>query len=156
MKIYHESSYRFTDSNDLNNYIMGGRAVVTLEAPSGIKHTYMYAVPRNSDSFPPDIRFIYALHDTKELYIGMIEMGKFRLTRNSRFLSDTDIVKGANYIEHMRYSQAFLDKSPMKIYHEGVCARCGRKLQDSKSIKLGFGPKCKKMLKVELSDVVKG
>lgn len=149
MKIYPEFSHQFKDSSLLNNYILGGHAVVTLESPSGTKHTYVYAIPKNSESFPEDVRFVYALHDgKKELYIGMIELNKFRLTRNSRFLPDTDIVKGAFYIENMRKTQAFLDKSPMKIYHEGVCARCGRKLSDEKSKEIGFGPKCKKRLKV--------
>lgn len=145
MKLHHESSHRFTDSSLLNQYIYGGRAVVTLESPSGQKHTYVYAIPKNSESFPPDVRFVYALHDgVKEFYIGMIEMDKFRLTRNSRFLPDTDIVKGAQYIENLRHAQTFLDKSPMKIYHEGICSRCGRKLIDPKSIERGFGPKCRK------------
>lgn len=148
MKLYPESSHEFKDSEVLNNYLMGGRAVVTLESPKGTKHTYIYAIPRNHESFPADVRFVYALHDgIKEFYIGMIEMNVFRLTRNSRFLPDTDIVKGAKYIENMRNNQAFLDKSPMKIYHQGVCARCGRQLTDEKSIKIGFGPKCKKRLR---------
>lgn len=148
MKLYHESSHIFTDSNLLNQYIMGGQAVVTLESPKGTKHTYVYAVPKNSESFPSDVRFVYALHDgKKQLYIGMIELDKFRLTKNSRFLPDTDIVKGATYIEHMRHDQNFIEKSPMKIYHEGICARCGRQLKDEKSIAIGFGRKCMKRLK---------
>lgn len=152
MKLHHESSHQFTNSEMLNKYIMGGRAVVTLESPQGKKHTYVYAIPRNSDSFPPDIRFVYALHDgVKEFYIGMIEMGRFRLTRNSRFHPDTEIVKGAKYIEDLRTSQVFLDKSPMKIYHEGICARCGRKLTDPKSIERGFGSKCRKKMGSETS-----
>lgn len=152
MKLHHESSHQFTNSEMLNQYIMGGRAVVTLESPQGKKHTYVYATPRNSESFPPDVRFVYALHGgVKEFYIGMIEMGRFRLTRNSRFVSDTEIVKGARYIEDLRSSQAFLDKSPMKIYHEGICSRCGRKLIDPKSIERGFGPKCRRKLGSEIS-----
>lgn len=152
MKLHHESSHQFTSSAMLNQYILGGRAVVTLESPQGKKHTYVYAIPRNSESFPPDVRFVYALHDgVKEFYIGMIEMDQFRLTRNSRFLPDTEIVKGARYIEQLRHLQAFMDKSPMKIYHEGICARCGRKLVDPKSIERGFGPKCRKKMESEPS-----
>lgn len=148
MKMYHESACEFKDSTLLNNYILGGRGVVTLESPSGQKHTYVYATPKNSESFPEDVRFVYALHDgIKELYIGMIELDMFRLTRHSRFLPDTDIVKGARYIENLRHSQNFMSRSPMKIYHEGICARCGRQLKDSKSIQLGFGRRCKKIVR---------
>lgn len=154
MKLYPESSHTFTNSKDLNRYILGGNAIVTLESPKGKTHTYVYAIPRNSDNFPDDIRFIYALHNsTKQFYIGMIERDKFRLTYNSRFLPDTEIVKGAKYIENMRHSQLFLSKSPMKIYHLGRCARCGRKLIDTKSIESGFGPKCIKKLKVAYQNV---
>jgi hypothetical protein len=147
MKLYPESAHTFESSEDLNRYLLGGKAVVTLEAPTGKSHTYVYARPKNYESFPEDVRFVYALHDqSKEFYIGMIEMDRFRLTRNSRFLPDTEIVRGAYYIESMRHHQYFLETSPMKIYHEGTCARCGRQLLDEKSRKIGFGPKCKKKL----------
>lgn len=148
MKIYPESSHEFTDSSLLNTYILGGRGVVTLESPGGKKHSYVYETPMNSESFPEDVRFVYALHDgIKKFYIGMIELDSFRLTRNSRFLPDTEIVKGARYIENLRHSQNFLSRSPMKIYHQGVCARCGRKLTSHKSIVTGFGRKCKKIIR---------
>lgn len=147
MKLYPESSHIFTISESLNRYILGGKAIVTLESPGGKQHTYVYAIPRNSESFPDDVRFVYALHDDKkEFYIGMLEQDKFRLTRNSRFLPDTEIVRGAKYIEKLRHSQMFLSNSPMKIYHQGTCARCGRKLLDIKSIERGFGLKCAKKL----------
>lgn len=148
MKTYPESSHIFKDSDLLNQYLMGGRAIVTLESPKGKSHTYVYSRPRNYQSFPDDVRFVYALHDgVKQFYIGMIEMDKLRLTAHSRFLPDTEIVKGAFYIENMRHSQDFIQKSLMKIYHQGTCARCGRQLTDDKSREIGFGPKCLKKLK---------
>ena len=136
----------FTDSNILNTYLYGGDAVVTLESPSGTKHTYVYSKPKDSDSFPIDTRFVYCLHGTKRFYLGMIDQDRFRLTRNSRFTEDTDIVKGAKYIENLRKNQVFLDSSPMKIYHNFRCARCHRLLTDEKAIKLGYGKKCYKKL----------
>ena len=74
----------------------------------------------------------------------MLELGKFRLTRNSRFLEDTDIVKGAKYIMRMSNDDSLCHTTPMKLYHEGMCARCGRRLLDSKSKKIGYGYKCLK------------
>lgn len=147
MQLHHESSHQFTDSQLLNQYILGGRAVLTLESPNGKKHTYMYCIPRNADNFPEDVRFVYALHGQKEFYLGMIELDTFRLTKHSRFLPDTEIVRGAQYIEGLRHSQKFLSDSPMNIYHEGICARCGRKLSDPKSIKIGFGRRCRKAVR---------
>ena len=146
MKLHPEFSHEFDEADKLNAYLLAGNAVVTLEAPSGTNHTYLYQKPK-TDSFPEDIRFVYTLHsDMSQHYIGMIEMDKFRLTRNSRFGSDTDIVKGAVYIENMRKNQQFLQSSPMRIYHQGTCGKCGRKLSGEKSVKLGLGRKCIKRL----------
>lgn len=106
--LYPESSHRLRTCEDIRNYIYGGRGIVTLKAPSGKQHTYAFYKPMNSEGFPDDIRFVYAIHECRQkFYIGMIENEIFRLTRNSRFLPDTEIVKGAKYI--MRMSKEELD-----------------------------------------------
>lgn len=145
LRLYSDSKTELTDSDTIRNYIMGGKGIVTLEAPSGNSHTYAFFRPVNNEAFPDDVRFVYAVHDGKKLfYIGMIEQGKFRLTSNSRFLSDTDIVKGARYIMRMA-SQPGME-TPMKLYHEGMCCFCGRKLISEKSLSTGVGPKCRRRL----------
>lgn len=136
---------QITDSDVIKQYILGGKGIVTLEAPSGNSHTYAFFKPRNGSEFPEDIRFVYAVHEKKKLfYIGMIEQGRLRLTRNSRFLADTEIVKGAFYI--MKMANNPLLRTPMKLYHEGVCCRCGRPLTDEKSLKYGIGRSCRNKL----------
>ena len=148
IKVYPESSRRLRSSQLIYNYIMGGRGIVKLEAPSGNHHYYMFQKPAETDAFPDDVLFVYAVHDfKKKFYIGMIEDGKFRLTRNSRFLADTDIVKGAHYIMKMARYEALAESTPMKLYHMGRCARCGRELTTEKSMACGIGPKCRKRLK---------
>ena len=147
IKVYPESSRQLRSSQLIYNYIMGGKGIVKLEAPSGNHHYYMFQKPVDEDAFPDDVIFVYAIHDfSKKFYIGMIEQGKFRLTRNSRFLPDTDIVRGAFYIMKMAYDQNVVDKTPMKISHMGMCAKCGRQLTHEKSIVEGIGPKCRKRL----------
>lgn len=146
MSEYQETN-QFKDTFDLDNYLLAGNAVITLESPSGKHHTYLYSKPKNAEVFPDDVRFVYALHNgKKQFYLGMIEMDKFRLTRNSRFDYDTEIVKGAFYIEKLRLYPGFIDKSPMRVYHQGRCGKCGRVLTDPKSIKCGIGPHCRKKL----------
>lgn len=141
MKTFPDSQGVLRDPEIILNYILSGRGVVTLESPSGKCHTYAYYKPRNPNDFPDDILFVYAVHGGNKLfYIGMIEGTKFRLTRNSRFLEDTEIVRGARYIMRMATSSF---NTPMKLYHEGVCCRCGRKLIAPDSIKTGIGPKCR-------------
>lgn len=142
-KTYPESSSKLNTSEDIRNYIYGGRGIVTLKAPSGKSHTYIFSKPRDEDAFPDDVLFVYALHENvKRFYVGMVEMNKFRLTRNSRFLPDTEIVKGAKYIMKMAFSDEL--NTPMELWHEGVCCYCGRKLSSEKTIKTGIGPKCRK------------
>lgn len=151
--LFPEYSTIFTLQEHLYEYLYGGQAVVTLESPSGVAHTYSYEVPINRSSFPEDVRFVYAVHfedddlqsqEYKKFYLGMIENDSFRMTRNSRFTYDSPIMKGAFYIEKMRKSQEFLSQSRMTIYHSGTCGMCGSKITAVKSLMRGFGRTCYK------------
>lgn len=147
IKMYPESSTPFKSSELIHDYIYGGRGIVKLQAPSGTHHFYMFQKPAERDAFPDDVIFVYAIHEqSKKFYLGMIEEGKFRLTKNSRFLPDTDIVKGAFFIMKMSKSQDLVDKTPMILSHMGVCARCGRRLDAEDTLKYGIGKKCRKLL----------
>lgn len=150
MKTYPESSHKLEGSETISNYIYGGRGVVTLKAPSGKQHRYVFARPKNPNVFPDDVLFVYALHDRiKMFYVGMVERRQFRLTHSSRFLPDTEIVKGARHIMKMANIPEF--KTAMSLYHEGVCCFCGRQLTSEKSIETGIGPKCKKLRLKQIS-----
>lgn len=147
VKTYPEFSCELKTPEAIRTYIYGNKGVVTLKSPTGKHHTYLFAKPRNSAQFPEDIRFVYALHDNQKLfYVGALEQGKFKLTRASRFLPENEITKGASYIVRMANSTAL--NTPMKLYHEGVCCRCGRPLTHPKSIETGIGPRCRKLLNV--------
>lgn len=140
--IYPEYRHQLIGSNAIRRYCTGGKGVVTLESPTGIHHTYLFKKPNENDVFPEDVVFVYALHNQEKLYyVGMLEEGKFRLTKASRFLPDTEIVRGAYFINRMMYADF---ATPMKLFHEGVCSRCGRKLSSKKSLDSGIGPKCSK------------
>lgn len=146
LHIYHENSHKFNNCKDIFNYCMGGNGILTLQNPNTlVHHMYMFRKPLNSDVYPEDVRFVYAVHDKQKLfYVGMLERGEFRLTRASRFGDHTDIVRGARYIVRMMTDESCLTK--MDLYHEGVCAVCGRALTNPKSIESGIGPKCRKRL----------
>lgn len=139
-----ENSGRLEGCKDISRYIYGGKGIVTLLSPTtGVHHTYMFKKPLNEDVFPDDILFVYAVHGQAKLfYIGMIEQGKFRLTRASRFSNDTPIVRGARYIMRMMTEPNLV--TSMELYHEGICSVCGRPLTNPKSIKTGIGPKCRR------------
>lgn len=144
-----ESRCRMLDQDIIHRYIHGGRGIVTLEAPSGKSHMYAFYRPKNDSIFPEDIIFVYAVHDRCKLYyIGMLGGDCFRLTHNSRYLSDTEIVKGAKYIVNMSNVVGFAQRSKMKLFHEGVCCRCGRALKTEKSLQQGIGSKCLKLCSI--------
>lgn len=146
IKAHNEFAHVLDTSEKIRNYIFGGQGIVTLLSPSGISHTYVIKHPNERDQFPDDVYFVYALHENEKLfYIGMIENEVFRLTRSSRFLYDSDIVKGARYIMKMAHDDKYLSK--MRLIHCGVCSRCGRPLTSVKSRITGIGPKCSKKLK---------
>lgn len=145
LNIHHENSHELQGSQIIRDYIFGGRGVVTLLSPTGVHHSYVFKKPRNEDQFPDDVYFVYALHNGDKLfYVGMIENYQFRLTRSSRFLNDTEIVKGARYIMRMAFTSNL--HTSMKLYHEGICSVCGRPLTNPKSIEVGIGPRCRRRL----------
>jgi len=137
---------QMTDSRIISRYIHAGKGVVALVSPSGKHHTYSFKRPLNEAEFPDDMVFVYAMHWQgtcyKQFYIGTVEQGVFRLTRRSRFTQDTDIVRGAEYITKMAKSQHLCDTTPMRLYHNGRCCKCGRKLVSSKYLTEGIGKKC--------------
>lgn len=147
VKMYPQSSCELIGNEIIKNYLLGGKAVVTLESPSGEHHTYAVNQPNSPDIFPDGTFFIYCQIDSGLwLYVGMIEdRYSFRLTRASNWGYDSKIVKGARYIVRMMNGLPY--DSRMKLYHAGVCSVCGRQLTTPKSIKLGIGPKCRKKIR---------
>lgn len=154
-KVFREHKTQIKDANTLNEYLYGGKGVVELVSPSGKKHDYLFAKPTKPNFFPEDVMFVYALHEDKTLfYIGMLEKGNFKLTKSSRFLPDTEIVQGAEYIIKLVKIRGLIEKSRMSVYHLGMCARCGRPLKGEKQLIKGYGKKCyrKQMLTFAFGD----
>ena len=142
-KVFRENATQIKDADILKEYLYGGKGVVELVAPSGKKHDYLFAKPVKISFFPDDVMFVYALHEDKTLfYVGMIEEGKFKLTKSSRFLPDTEIVQGAEYIMKLANIPGLIEKSKMTIYNLGMCAKCGRPLKGEKQLIRGYGKKC--------------
>ena len=152
MQYNHElDSYIIDNETTLRQCIMGGKGSVCLVAPSMKAHTYHFLKPRNESKFPDNTIFVYVIHEDHMYYIGMISHHTFKLTANSAFDEDTESVKGAKYIMRMVNEPGLIASTPMKIYHNGKCAVCGRSLDSEKSIASGVGPKCLHKLKSKLN-----
>lgn len=142
---YHENSGELKGHLDIQNYLHGGKGVVTLLSPSGKHHTYSFRYPLEQDKFPEGTMFVYSLmREHVWMYVGMLQSnGRFRRTQFSKFNEDSPIVKGAKFISRMMREDF---DHPMRLYHEGVCSICGRRLTSPKSIRQGIGPKCLRYL----------
>lgn len=144
--IYSENQGQLLTSQAVRTYITGGHGVCTLQNPlSKNKYTYLFMFPRNPKSFREGVMFCYVKKNKEYQYVGMLEPDlRFRKTYASRFPSTSSEFRGAKYICDWARSPHF--HSRMNLFHEGICAYCGRKLIDPKSISVGVGPKCRKKL----------
>lgn len=137
-----DSKFRMTDKSIILDYIHGGKGELLIVSPSMKAHRYRFKFPTNSSKFPLDVVFVYVVHDDKEMYLGIFDIRGFRLTQNSRFLRDSEVAKGAQWLSDVLFSKGKFENSPMKIFSSGRCARCGKLLNSDKAISLGFGRKC--------------
>lgn len=144
MKLEHDidSALQIHDSAMLKEYIHSSRGELTLVGPAGTAHTYIFARPRNAEDFPPDVRFVYAKHEDRRFYLGVLEGDQFRCTHNSKFDESCESVKGAKYIVKLAENQNLLNWTAMKLYQSGKCARCGRPLDSGFGLAHGFGKSC--------------
>lgn len=133
------------DANIIYRYIHGGKGEVTLvNATTLAAHTYRFLHPRNQSDFPEGTIFVYVLHEGRQYYLGKLrDDGTFTTTNKSSFNSDTGSVRGADYIARMSLHQDIIDRNDMLLYHSGRCCKCGRPLEDPKSVECGIGRKCK-------------
>lgn len=84
-------------------------------------------------------------NDNDFRYLGIIEKGKFRLTKKSSCTKDSKVYKVFNWIfKTLKYGNGFPEK--LEVWHEGICGKCGRKLTVPESIENGFGPVCIKSI----------
>ena len=125
-------------------YILGGRAVVTLSQKDldGEKHR-TYFIRETPDSKERDSLkfFVKVLVVDSYMYIGMLELKNgdliFRITAKS--YRDVKAINGFKWLlKHLE--QDFVEK--VRLYHEGICSRCGRGLTNPDSIERGIGPIC--------------
>ena len=143
----------FEDSTTIARYLLGGKGIVTLVAPSGKAHRYAFERPKDESAFQEGTIFVYALHEGHKFYLGKYTNTYFNLTRASSFNADTEAVKGAMYIARMAREQALVDSTPMKLYYANTCAYCGAKLSTKKALKIGMGRVCIKKFNEKMSKV---
>ena len=135
-----------TTITGIQQFILAGKSTFTIknDRTSG-RFTYKVDRVENNDGTPKDLWFVSALtgsdNESSYSYMGLINKNGFRLTKKSKFTPETTSVKGFTWLWNMVTVKKELPEN-VKFYHEGRCAKCGRKLTTPESIEAGYGPIC--------------
>jgi hypothetical protein len=121
-----------------------GKAIVTFQSITTGKH-FTYKIKKSKDN--DNLLFVSVLTGpdnwSNYSYIGIIQgvngNTSFRTTAKSRFDSSAQSVVAFEWtLRHLMIG----DLKGVRIFHEGKCLRCGRKLTVPESIQNGIGPEC--------------
>lgn len=142
---------RLTSPADISRFMLGGAATLTIEsAKTGTRFTYKVSLPRDKETGAIDrlanIRFVSVLtgqsNESDYTYLGYIRDSLYMHgTKKSRISRDAPSAKAFEWFYRMVIMQQTLPDT-LKVFHEGKCGRCGRKLTVPESIRSGIGPEC--------------
>lgn len=125
---------------DAFDFMMAGNSTVTIKSVKTGKH-FTYKVKKHREK---ELRFVSVLYDGDDNYnyIGCIfEAGAFKHTKGSKCLPTAESFRAFNWTWANVRKLTIPDY--LEIWHEGRCGRCGRKLTEPESIRLGIGPICR-------------
>lgn len=126
-------------------FMLGGNATFTLKnEKTGNRYTFKV---RQSKKNKPHWVSVMTGSDNEHSYtfLGSIINKNYRHSRKSRILPTAQSAK----VFEWAFPRILSDNlpSPVKMYHEGRCGVCGRKLTVPESIENGIGPSCAKAIK---------
>ena len=126
-------------ATDAKQYILGGRAVVTLTSNTTNKFlTYKITVAKNNAS----IHFVWVHTNHGYRYLCTIKRSK-GIVRSEKSMP-------RHYLSYKAFVWAWRHISnnsmprTLAVYHNNTCCRCGRALTTMKSMAAGIGPECAK------------
>jgi hypothetical protein len=128
-------------------FVFGGVAIFTIVSMKTGKH-FTFKVIKSKPKYITTRYFIQVLKDGNKFH----RMARIDLDYNIKYIRDTQsLFLGSDEFKAFEWFLAKLNDPRrllkyLKIYHEGSCARCGRRLTLPKSIRLGFGPVCYKKI----------
>lgn len=132
---------RMIELEDNTRFILAGNAYFTVvNEKSGNRFTYRVSICKNNDK----LHFVSVLTapDNEEgyTYLGIIRDGeRYYHGVKSRIGEEAPSAVAFRWVwDHLSVLPACV-----KVYHQGKCGRCGRKLTVPESILSGFGPECR-------------
>ena len=147
MELNRESVYKFENVEDIKKFIVGGKAIMTLESKRSSRwFTYKIKRAKKDDLTSPFFVSVLTGMDNESAYtyMGTIfdNAGKltFTLTKNSKIGEDALSYKAFSFFFKLLLENKLHDE--IAIYHRGICGRCGRTLTVPSSLITGLGPEC--------------
>jgi len=119
-------------------YMLGGRAVITVCSNVTDRHI-TYKITVNPNNANMHFVWVYSVH--KYRFVGTLKDNGRKFFRSKKSISNK-WVRYNVFVWAWRHIRNGSMPKTMAIYHENTCCRCGRKLTNPKSIKLGIGPEC--------------
>lgn len=147
MELNKESIYNIEKVEDVKKFIIGGKAILTLESKrTGKWFTYKIKRAKKEDLTSPFFVSVLTGLDNENAYtyMGTIFKNdnnlKFTLTKNSKIGEEALSYKAFNFFFKLLLENKLHEE--LAIYHRGVCSVCFRKLTTPESLKSGIGPIC--------------
>ena len=132
------------DAEGTLRFLLGGSAIATFESQKTGTH-YTYQV-RASEGPGPVSHFVSVLTgpDHFEYFGHLVGRSTFRLGARSKISIAAKSVVAFQWV--WRHLTAKRMPPDARIYHEGRCCVCGRRLTTPRSILIGVGPICEAMM----------
>jgi hypothetical protein len=135
----------FQTAKDALAFILAGNATITIRSEkTGQRFTYKIRKAKDGNIF-----FVSLMNgsdnESSFAYLGTIKNNHYQHGRKSTIGQDEPSNKAFDW----SFKQLTHDNIPtaLKVWHEGSCGRCGRKLTVPESIESGIGPECSKKVK---------
>lgn len=165
-------SAQITEVARIPTLVLAGNATFTLVSKkTGTRFTFRVSqVDEEENGARKELWFVSTLvgsdNNSDFAYTGIITRSyhgvyQFRRTAKSRISETAPSFKAINWFLKLVLvpTTARIDLSQVEYWHEGTCARCGRKLTVPESIESGLGPECAGRVgggfKAEAANVVK-
>lgn len=133
-------------------FIRAGHAILTVENEKTNRHK-TFKIDRSKDGKVYFVRIRGDkdgdLKDRKNwIYIGLLKKNYFSRTKRSQVDVQSQSFQSFHWLNRVSLEwKRGVDRYPfVKVYHEGICGRCGRALTDPTSIEIGYGPECAKKI----------
>ncbi len=150
--LHHTESHQLTNVADIKKFMLAGKAIFTLESiRTGKWLTYqikkkIFKKDINGESVEIIFYFVSVLtgpeNETSYTYLGTISSNfVVKLTAKSKIDESAISFKALSFFVSLLRNDEL--HKEIKVYHKGVCGKCGRALTTPNSLISGLGPICR-------------